>query len=79
MTHNALGHRGLLEGGERRTAQAGDTNDVFRTRRRGMKTCSNDRFAASGLDRSCWSERRVKTMLSNPGCLPTPSDGSIFS
>lgn len=79
MTHNALGHRTPLEGGVRMTAQAGDTDDVFRTRRRGMKTCSNDRFAASGLDRSCWSERRVKTMLSNPGRLPTPANGGIFS
>lgn len=46
MTHNALGHRVPPEGGEWRMAQAGDTDDVFRTRRRRMKTCSNDRFAA---------------------------------
>lgn len=79
MTHNALGQRGPPEGGERRTTQAGDTDDVFKTRRRGMKTCSNDRFTASGLDRSCWSDRRVKTMLSNPECLSTSADGGIFS
>lgn len=52
MTHNALGHEGAGGGRQAKGEAGGDTDDVIRMKRRGIKTCSNDRFAASGLDGS---------------------------